>query len=130
MPDTPVRRLRLCAQPGYSDTAALNDIHALLTTTTDNGQALLGDIAAVLARSGRPMARARDIEVTTSQTPTGWPVAHVDAGDTTVIVRQDPASHGLLIAITTRAPAERDQLTVTLDDRCLHRASPPGDPAA
>ena len=48
------------------------------------------------------MVRGRDIEVTTTETALGWPVACVDAGDTTVYVRQDPAGPGLLIEICTK----------------------------
>jgi hypothetical protein len=60
------------APPGYDDTAALNDIHALLTAG-DPGDAALADVALILARTGRPMAAARDIEVTTFRTVLGWP---------------------------------------------------------
>jgi len=76
------------------------------------------------------MVACRDIVTTTTETPTGWPVARVDAGDTTVTVRQDPAGPGLLIEITTSTPAERSQLTVTLDGRCLHHPHPTGGHAA
>jgi hypothetical protein len=114
------------ARPGYTDQAALNDIHALLTTTTpaghDDGQALLGDIAAIVTRSGRPMVRARDIDATITHTPTGWPVARVDAGTTTVTVRQEPAGPGLLIDIATSSQVGRDDLTVTLNGDRLHPA--------
>src|ERR1019366_4119516 len=60
MPDATVTPLRPRAPSGYTDTAALNDIHALLTTG-DPGDAALTDIALVLARTGRPMTAARDI---------------------------------------------------------------------
>src|ERR1019366_9654700 len=49
MPDATVTPLRPRAPSGYTDTAALNDIHALLTTG-DPGDAALTDIALVLAR--------------------------------------------------------------------------------
>jgi hypothetical protein len=125
-----LHRPRPNSQPGYDDTAALNDIHALLTTTGGDGRSLLGDIAEVVARSGRPMVRARDIEVTTTETRIGWPVAQVDAEDTTVTVRQDPAGSGLLIEITTATARELRQLTVTLNSADLHRPSPFGGDAA
>jgi hypothetical protein len=116
-------------QPAYDDAVALNDIHALLTTSSDE-RSMVGDIAAVVARSGRPMVRARDIEATTTQTRTGWPVTRVDAEDTTITVRQDPAGPGLLIEISTATAGERDQLTVTLNGRGLHDPRPPGGQAA
>jgi hypothetical protein len=93
---TPLRRPR--APSGYTDTVALNDIHALLTTG-DPGDAALTDIALVLARTGRPMVAARDIEVTTTETALGWPVACAQAGDTSVFICQAPAGTG---------PAHRD----------------------
>ena len=124
-----VTPLRPGEPSGYTDTAALNDIHALLTTS-DRDASALADIAEILGRTGRPMVRARDIDARVTQSHIGWPVAHVDAEDTTVTVRQDPASDGLLIAVTTRAAAEHDALTVTLDGRCLHHPIPPGGKAA
>jgi hypothetical protein len=128
MPDATVTPLRPRARSGYTDTAALNDIHALLTTG-DPSDALT-DIALVLARSGRPMVAARDIEITATETALGWPVACAQAGDTSVLIRQAPGGPGLLIEITTKTAAEHDALTVTLDDRTLHPAVPGGGDAA
>ena len=109
--------------PPYSDTAALNDIHALLTAT-DPGEETLADIAAILARTGRPLIAARDIETTTTETALGWPVACVDAGDTAVYVRQAPAGTGLVVQICTKTDTELASLAVTLDGRPLHPAGP------
>ncbi|MFI5062464.1 MAG: hypothetical protein ACHP9Z_00580 [Streptosporangiales bacterium] len=120
MPDATITPLRARAPAGYSDTAALNDIHGLLTAS-DPGDAALADIALILARTGRPMVRVRDIEITTIETALGWPVACTDAGDTTVYVRQAPAGTGLLIEICTKTAAERDALTVTLDGAVLQQ---------
>jgi len=121
MPDSTVIPLRPRVAAAYTDTAALNDIHALLTTM-EPGQSTLADIALILARTGRPMTRARDIEVSTIETTLGWPVALVDAGDTNVYVRQDPAGTGLLVEICTETDAERSSLTVTLDGTLLNPA--------
>jgi hypothetical protein len=129
MSDQVVVPLRPRTRPGYTDTAALNDIHALLTST-DPGDGTLGDIAVILARAGRPMVAARDIEITTTETALGWPVACAQAGDTSVYIRQDPAGPGLLIEICTKTAAEHDTLTVTLDGHPLHPARrPAGAPA-
>ena len=122
MPDGTVTPLRPRAA-AYTDTAALNDIHALLTAT-EPGQGALKDIALILARTGRPMTKARDITVTTIETTLGWPVALVDAGDTNVYVRQDPAGQGLLIEVCTETDAEANTLTVTLDGAFLRPVGP------
>jgi hypothetical protein len=119
MPDHTVTPLRPRAASGYTDTAALNDIHALLTTQ-DPGDATLGDIAQILARTGRPMFAARDIEITTTETALGWPVACAQSGDASVFIRQAPAGRGLLVEICTKSAAEHDALTVTLDGVTLH----------
>ena len=129
MPDRTVTPLRPRAPSGYTDTAALNDIHALLTTG-DPGDGALTDIALVLTRTGRPMVAARDIEITTTETALGWPVACAQAGDTSVFIRQAPAGPGLLIEITTKTAAEHDALKVTLDGRTLHPAVRSGGDAA
>jgi hypothetical protein len=131
MPDGIVTPLRPRAA-AYTDTAALNDIHALLTAT-EPGQGALKDIALILARTGRPMIKARDITVSMIETALGWPVALVDAGDTNVYVRQDPAGEGLLIEVCTETDAEAATLTVTLDGALLRPTSgdsQPPDPSA
>jgi hypothetical protein len=124
MPDATITPLRARAPAGYSDTAALNDIHALLTAP-DLGNAALADIALILARTGRAMVRVRDIAVSVIETALGWPVACTDAGDTTVYVRQAPAGTGLLIEIHTKTAAEHDAMAVTLDGQPLHPAVQP-----
>jgi hypothetical protein len=125
MPDARVTPLRARGPSGYSDTAALNDIHTLLTTT-EPGESPVADIAIILGRTGRPMVAVRDIEATTTETALGWPAARVDAGDTKVCVRQDPGGTGLLIEICTQTRAERATLTVTLDGEPLQHPGQPG----
>ena len=119
MPDRTVTPLRPRMPPGYSDHAALNDIHALLTSQNSTGAALT-DIALILARTGRSMVAARDIQLTTTETVLGWPVACVQSGDASVVIGQAPAGPGLLIEIATKSAAEHDALTVTLDGAALH----------
>lgn len=125
MPDGTVTPL--CPRPAaaYTDAAALNDIHALLTAT-EPGQAALKDVALIVGRTGRPMTQARDIEVSTTETALGWPVACITAGDTDVYVRQAPSGTGLLIEICTETDAEANSLTVTLDGAPLRPAGPDG----
>jgi hypothetical protein len=125
----PVTPLRPVASAAYADTAALNDIHALITAG-DPGDGALADIAQILDRTGRPMTPVRDIEISATETALGWPVACAQAGDTSVFIRQAPAGPGLLIEIYAQTDAERDGLTVTLDGCPLQLACPAGsDPA-
>ena len=119
MSDHAVTPLRRRPAPLYGDTAALNDIHAILTTP-DPGQASLAEIADVVTRTGRPLVAARDIEVSATETALGWPVACAQSGDTAVYVRQEPAGTGLRVEITTETDAEVRALTVTLDGATLH----------
>ncbi len=123
MTDRVVTPLRPRVPSRYTDTAALNDIHALLTAA-EPGSGALADIAQILTRTGRPMARVREIEVTTTETALGWPVACVDADDTSVYIRQAPSGVGLLIEICTKSPAEFQTLAITLDGQALHPAGP------
>ena len=111
---TPIRR-----DPPYTDTAAVNDIHVLLTVT-DPGDSTLDEIAEILARTGRPLIAARGIGASTTETALGWPVACVDAGDTSIFVRQAPAGTGLVIEICTKTDTEHAALAVTLDGHSLH----------
>jgi hypothetical protein len=112
-----VTPLRPHASSAYTDTAAVNDIHALITAGNP-GDGALADIAQILTRAGRPMTPVRDIEISTTETALGWPVACAQAGDTSVFIRQVPDGPGLLIEIYAKTDAERDGLTVTLDN-CL-----------
>lgn len=120
MPDNSVIRFpaRRAATPGYTDTAALNDIHAILCRRGGWDPDTLEDVAQVLARCGRPVVPIRDIEATVEQTPAGLPQARVNADGTTVEVYQD-RSGGLVVAITA-SPGDEAALTITLNDRQLH----------
>ena len=129
MPDATVTPLRPRAPSAYTDTAALNDVHTLLTTG-DPGDGTLADIAEILARTGRPMTPVRDIEISTTETALGWPVACAEAGDTSVFVRQAPAGAGLVIEICTKTDTEQAALAVTLDGRLLHPDRPAAVPPA
>jgi hypothetical protein len=118
---------------GYGDSDALNDILALFTSTgsgAGTSEELLGDIGAVLARTGRFLVPVRDIDACVTESPHGRPVGLVDAGGTTVTVRQEPAGPGLLVEITGPPGAADDGITVTLDGRCLHHPCPPDRHAA
>lgn len=123
MPEGTVTPLRPRAPADYSDTAALNDIHTLLTRT-DLGADTLADIAAIVARTSRALIPVRDIETSSTETVLGWPVACVDAGDTSVFVRQSPAGPGLVIEICTRTDTELADLAITLDGHLLHPGWP------
>jgi hypothetical protein len=126
MTNRPVTRLRPRTVPGYTDAAALNDIHALLTSTSTASAGLLSDLGLILARAGRPLIQVRDIEITIADTPNGRPVARTISAGITVTVRQEPTGPGLLIEITTR-PGEAGDVTVIFDGYVLtspHSSSP------
>jgi hypothetical protein len=76
MPDPKVTSLRPRAA-GYSDTAALDDVHAIMTAA--DGRDALADIGQVLTLAGRPLVAVRVIEVSTRHTALGWPVAQARA---------------------------------------------------
>jgi hypothetical protein len=129
MPDHAMTRLRSVPTLLYSDTTALNDIHTILTTP-DPGLSVLADIAEIVARTGRPLVAARDIEISTTETALGWPVACTQAGDATIYVRQEPAGSGLRVEITTKTDAEAGVLIVTLDGTTLHPSTQPDPKSA
>jgi hypothetical protein len=110
------------APPGYTDTAALNDIHAIVCSRRDTPDAsVVADVADVLARAGRPIMEVRDIQAAVADTPAGLPEARVDAGTTSVRVYQDHTG-GLAVAIATTA-ADEATLTITLNRQQLHPAA-------
>ena len=124
MPDHTVTPLRPRAAAGYTDTAALNDIHALITSQVP-ADTTFTDLALILARTAGRW-RVRDIEITATETADGLPVACARSGGTSVLIRQELAGPGLLIVIAATTPAERGALTVTLDGATLHPACPLG----
>jgi hypothetical protein len=125
MNDRSITPLRPPGRARYSDTAALNDIHTLLTST-DPGDGTLTDIALILGRAGRPLVPVRDIEISVTETALGRPVARVQSEDVSVFVHQATDSTGLLVEISTKTAAEHAALTVTLDGMSLHAPHPVG----
>jgi hypothetical protein len=122
-----VTPLRPLTDPPYTDTAALNDIHAILTLhPVLPGADLAAEVAEVLTRARRPLVAPRDIEISATETAQGWPVACTQAGDTAVFVRQDPASGRLLVEVTTKSADAARELTVTLDGAPLQPVAHPG----
>ena len=125
MNDRSITPLRPPDRNRYSDTAALNDIHTLLTSTNP-GDSTLTDIALILGRAGRPLMPVRDIEISATETALGRPVACVESGDVSVLVRQATNSTGLLVEICTQTAAEHAALTIALDGTSLHAPHPVG----
>ena len=123
MTDRSITPLHRTGSSRYRDTAALNDIHALLTST-DPGDGTLNDIALILGRAGRPLMPVRDIEISATETALGRPVACVEAGDASVRVRQATDGTGLVVEICTTTATEHAALTVTLDGAPLHGPHP------
>jgi hypothetical protein len=110
------------AAAGYTDTAALNDIHAIMCRRPGGADpATFDDVAQVLARCGRPVMAVRDIDATAGHTSAGLPHARVDAGGTSIEVYQDQ-SGALVVAIAATA-ADEAGLTVRLNERLLHPAA-------
>jgi hypothetical protein len=126
MPSHTVTPLRPRADGAYSDTDAVNDIQVILTRLRPGGEAVMAELADILARTGRPLVPVRDIEISSTETAHGWPVACTQAGDASVFVRQQPTGPGLLVEITTKTAAEAAALTVTLDGVTIHPHSHAG----
>ena len=93
MPDRICHAAAAARAVRYTDTAALNDIHALLTST-DPGDGALADIALILARTGRPHDRRSATSRSQPPRPRSagrWPASR--PGDTSVLVRQATDRH-------------------------------------
>jgi hypothetical protein len=122
----PVVPIRAGLAARYGDAQAMNDIHALLTGTTP----LTADEAAayvteIVARTGRRLDRARTTTAQVTPGRRGMPVARVDADGTVFLVGQDPDGSGVLLKVTTRAPAEARRTGHSPSSlRCYRRATP------
>src|SRR5438270_4332154 len=87
-------------RPPYTDTHAMNDIHALVARTGLVASDELAAIGEIIERTGRTMIAGRDIDVTTTQTALGWPVITISSGGIAIIIRQEPMGTGLRADIT------------------------------
>ena len=118
----PVARLRPGMRGGYTGTAAMNDIHAVITSRVGAATAALECIAEIRIRSGRLMAPARHITATVDDEH-GLPVARIDGDGTYVTIGQDQADPGLRTRIRTCNDGERAALIVELDGVVFGRGS-------
>lgn len=122
MSDTlaPVVPIRPGLAARYGDAQAMNDIHALLTGATPlTADEVAACVAEIVARTGRRLDRARTITAEVTRGRRGMPVARVDADGTVVLVGQDPDGSGVLLQVTTRAPAEAAGLVIAVDGRVV-----------
>jgi hypothetical protein len=119
----PAARLRPGTRGTYTDTAAMNNIHAMITSRTGAATAALECITEILARSGRLIVPARHIIATVDDDEHGLPVARIDGDGTYVTVHQGQAGPGLRIQIRTCNDDERAALVIELDGVILDRGS-------
>jgi hypothetical protein len=119
----PAAQLRPGMRGGYTDTAAMNDIHAVVTSRAGAATAALECIAEILVRSGRLIAPARHITATVDDDEHGLPIARIDGDGTYVTIGQDQAGPGLRIQIRTCNDDERAALVVELNGVILGRDS-------
>lgn len=125
-PRIPIARRRPAISPParpYSDTDALNDIHALLTSPVAP-DGVLQDLATILARTGRPLSPSRVITATVEDDPHGMPVARVEAEGTTICISQAQNDSGLRVHISPRDAAEEAYLTITLAGKTIRHPRP------
>ena len=109
----------------FDDTQAMNDIHALVTALdglTDGEVA--ASVGEIVARTGRPLVRARMITAEVTEDRHGMPAALVDTDGTVVAVGQDPGGPGVLVQVTTRDAAESAGLVVAIDGLIITGRSP------
>jgi hypothetical protein len=119
-----VTPIRPDSKSSYGDTDAMNDIQALITSQdVPNADEVAALVTEIVARTGRPLARARVITAEVSCDRYGMPVALVEAGGTTVSAGQDPHGPGVLIEVTASGPGEADALVVSVNGR-VQRLSP------
>jgi hypothetical protein len=110
----------------HSDTLALDDIHAVLTSpslTGSPGEALQA-IADILTRTGRSPYPSRIITATVEDGPHGIPVACIDAEGTIVTVGPDPSGPGIRIDVAPRDPADEASLVIVVGDTVILRGHP------
>jgi hypothetical protein len=119
----PVAPLRPASPAGFSDTAAMDDIQALLASPRrPPGDEALEEIAEIVARTGRALVAPRDFTVDCEDDEHGLPYVAVRSEGTTVRVGQDPVSGTVRIAIRAATDAERGSLDIQVNGRRIPRS--------
>lgn len=109
----PARRLQAAEPADYSDSAAMNDIQALLTSRDrPSGDDAVDAVGEIVARTGRSLVVPRVFTVTSEDDEQGFPHAAIHTGGTRIRVEQDPSAGGVRVRIWARDEAEHDGLAV------------------
>jgi hypothetical protein len=115
MNDTPpaVTRLRPMRSQNGADTAAMDDIQALLASPDRLPSDLaIEAITEIVQHTGRSLVTPRIFTVAVHDDARGLPYALVDAEGISVRVGQDPDSGGVRVGIQTASDAEYSGLTI------------------
>lgn len=112
-------RPSVISSPQYTDTRALEDIQALLSSADEPlHDTLLGDVAAIVERTGRPVGIQPRVMLTEGgYDPNGLTYAVIRAEDTCVRASQDPVTNGVHVDIrTTSETDDKGYARKALDD--------------
>ena len=92
--------LSAASLPTYSDTQAMDDIQALLTSPgRSTGEAAIGEMAEIVQRTGRSIATPRLMVLKLGIGKNGLPYAVIDAEGTVIRASQDPDSGAIRVTI-------------------------------
>lgn len=109
-----------CSPPPYSDTQAMDDIQALLTSPgRPEGEAAIDAVAEIIQRTRRSMATPRLMTLNQGTGTSGLPYAFIDAEGTVIRVSQDPDTGALRVTITAMNRLDEQGLRVDVDGQQL-----------
>lgn len=121
----PVTPLRHAGPTGFSDTAAMDDIQAVLSSHEHSfSEDALAEITEIVERTGRIMVRPRLITATSHGEERGVPSVLVDAEGTYVRIEQDPRTGGVHVCIWTTSEAEDKVLAVHVHGMSVRHSWP------
>lgn len=102
--------------PSYSDTQAMDDIQALLTSPSQSkGEATLDEVAEIVRRTKRSMATPRLMVVNHGTGKNGLPYAFIDAEGTVIRASQDPDTGTLRVTVEALNRLDEEQLRVDVN---------------
>jgi hypothetical protein len=104
------------SSPPYSDTQAMDDIQALLTSPTrSRGEDAVDELAEIVQRTGRSMAMPRLIRVRQITGEDGLPQVLIVAGDTHIDAWQDPGTDAIGISVLTTSRHDQQHLRIEVN---------------
>lgn len=112
-------------EPEYTDTQAMDDIQALITSRgRPKGDDAIEEVTEIIERTGRAIVTPRIFQVAQAPKEDGLPSVSITAEGTYILVEQNPDTDSIDVRIHTISGHDERHLLVKLNGRQLTPAVP------